>query len=167
MRTVTALLAFSLLSCNDSSEVSNDQPLAIPAGDDGRPALPADDGTARDDVDRNDAADSERTSVTVSWREQLAKARVRYESLRAHASEQGQKVAASTDQLIQKTKDQLDAAEAKVEKADRVAADEFDGFKNAMARDLEAIEADLRALDDAIASDKSAAASLDVEEDHE
>ena len=160
MRSITALLAFSILSCDDPSEVSKDQPLAIPGGDDGRPALPAD-GTA------TDQAASERVSVTVAWREQLAKARVRYETLRTHAGEQGDKLAAATDQLIQKTKDQIDAADGKIEKADQVAAAEFDGFKSAMARDLEAIEANLKALDDAIAGDKRAAASLEVEEDHE
>ena len=157
MRSITALLAFSILACNDSSDVTKDQPLAIPAGDDGRPALPED--AAADATDR--------TSVTVAWREQLAKARVRFESLKARASEQGQKVAESTDQLIQKTKDELDATEAKVAKADQVAAAEFDGLEAAVARDLETIEAHLRALDDSIASDKGAAASLEVEEDHE
>jgi hypothetical protein len=167
MRSLTALLAFSILACNDSFDGSKDQPLAIPAGDDGRPALPADDGTTRNDVDRNDAATSDRSSVTIAWREQLARARVRFESLKAHASEQAQKVSESTDQLIQKTKDELDSAESKVEKADQIAADEFEGFKSAMARDLEAIEAHLRALDDSIEGDKGAAASLDVEEDHE
>jgi len=167
MRSITALLAFSILACNDSSDGTKDQPLAIPAGDDGRPALPAEDGTARNDDNRDDAATSDRTSVTVAWREQLAKARVRFESLKAHATEQGQKVSESTDQLIQKTKDELDSTESKVEKADQVATDEFDGFKNAMARDLEALEAHLKALDDSIAGDKSAAASLEVEEDHE
>ena len=54
-----------------------------------------------------------------------------------------------------------------VEKADQVAANEFDGFKSTIARDLDAIEAHLKALDDSIAGDKSAAASLEVEEDHE
>ena len=160
MRSITALLAFSILSCNDSADVTKDQPLAIPAGDDGRPALPAE-GTAKND------ATADRSSVTVSWREQLAKARVRFESLKAHANEQGQKASESTDQLIQKTKDELDSTEAKVDKADQVAAAEFEGFKTAMARDLDAIEAHLKALDDSIAGDKSAAASLEVEEDHE
>jgi hypothetical protein len=167
MRTITALLAFSIFGCSDSSDVGKDQPLAIPAGDDGRPALPVDDGTARTVDDPNEAAASDRTSVTVAWREQLARARVRFESLKAHASEQGQKVSEATDQLIQKTKDELDSADSKVEKADQVAAAEFDGFKTAVARDLDAIEAHLRALDDAIAGDKGAAAALDVEEDHE
>jgi hypothetical protein len=157
---ITGLLAFSILACNDASDVSKDQPLAIPAGDDGRPALQAE-GTP------TDQAASERVSVAVAWREQLAKARIRYESLKAHAGAQGDKLAAATDQLIQKTKDQIDAADAKVEKADQVAAAEFEGFKTAMVRDLEAIEADLKALDDAIAGDKSAAASLEVEKDHE
>jgi len=160
MRSITALLAVSILACHSSSDVTKDQPLAIPAGDDGRPALPADDGTAR-----NDAGDQ--TSVTAAWREQLAKARVRFESLKAHASEQGQKASDSTDQLIQKTKDELDSTEAKVEKADQVAAGEFDGFKSSVARDLDAIESHLKALDDSIAGDKSAAASLEVEEDHD
>ena len=163
MRSITALLALSIVACNDSSELSKDQPLAIPAGDDGRPALPADGNT----TDPTDQAASERVSVTVAWREQLAKARIRYESLKAHAGEQGEKLATATDQLIQKTKDQIDAAEAKVDKADEVAAAEFDGFKNAMARDLQAIETNLRSLDDSIAGDKGAAASLEVEEDHE
>ena len=167
MRSITAVFAFSILACNDSSDVSKDQPLAIPAGDDGRPALPAEDGTARNDADRNDASSSDHTSVVVTWREQLAKARVQIESLKARASEQGQKVSDSTDQLIQKTKDELDSTEAKVEKADQVAATEFDGFKSAVGRDLDAIEAHLKALDDAIAGDKGAAASLEVEEDHE
>ena len=167
MRSILALLAISIMACNDSQDVSKDQPLAIPAGDDGRPALPPDDGTARTDNTDNDAAASDRSAVTVAWREQLAKARVRYESLKARASEQGQKVAESTDQLIQKTKDELDSAETKVEKADQVAADEFDGFKNAIARDLESLEANLRTLDDKIAGDKGAAASLEVEEEHD
>ena len=167
MRSITALFAFTILGCHDSSDATKDQPLAIPAGDDGRPAIPADDGTARTDADQNDAATSDRTSVTITWREQLAKARVRFESLKAHASEQGQKVSDSTDQLIQKTKDEIDSTEAKVEKADQVAAAEFDGFKSAVGRDLDAIEAHLKALDDSIQGDKSAAASLEVEEDHE
>jgi len=157
MRSIIALLAFSIVACNDSADVKKDQPLAIPAGDDGRPAVPTDEG----------ASNTDRTSVTSAWREQLAKARVRFESLKARVSEQGQKVSESTDQLIQKTKDELDATEAKVDKADQVAANEFDGFKSAVGRDLEAIEAHLKALDDSIAGDKSAAASLEVEEDHE
>ena len=167
MRSITAVLAFSILACHDASDVTKDQPLAIPAGDDGRPALPADEGSARNDRDANVAGTSDRSSVMVDWREQLAKARVRFESLKAHANEQEQKVSESTDQLIQKTKDELDSTEAKVEKADQVAANEFDGFKSAIARDLDAIEAHLKALDDSIAGDKSAAASLEVEEDHE
>src|SRR6185436_14612433 len=113
------------------------------------------------------AATADRTSVTATWHEQLAKARVRFESLKAHASEQGQKASDSTDQLIQQTKDELDSTEAKIEKADQVAANEFDGFKTTVARDLDAIEAHLKALDDSIAGDKSAAASLEVEQDHE
>ena len=156
MRSITALFAMSILACNDSSDVKKDQPLAIPAGDDGRPALPAD-----------DAGTTDRTSVTVAWSEQLAKARVRFESLKARASEQGQKATESTDQLIQRTKDELDAADAKVAKADQVAAEEFDGLKTSVARDLDTIEAHLKALDDSIAGDKSAAASLEVEEDRE
>ena len=157
MRSITAVFAFSILACRDSSDVTRDQPLAIPAGDDGRPALPAED----------QAGTTDRTSVTTAWHEQLAKARVRFEALKARASAQEQKVSESTDQMIQKTKDELDSADSKVEKADQVAAAEFDGFKTAMARDLEAIEAHLKALDDSIAGDKSAAASLEVEEDHE
>jgi hypothetical protein len=147
-------LAFSIRSCN-ALRRREGSTAAIPAGDDGRPALPADTGRYQRSA-----------SVTVAWREQL-KARVRFESLKAHASEQGQKVSESTDQLIQQTKDELDSTESKVAKADQVAAGEFDGFKSAMARDLEAIEAHLKALDDSIAGDKTAAASLEVEEDHD
>jgi hypothetical protein len=157
MRSITALVAFSILACNSSPDVTKDQPLAIPAGDDGRPAVPADNGIGT----------SDRTSLTAAWHEQLAKARVRFESLKAHASEQGQKASESTDQLIQKTNDELDSTEAKIEKADEIAAGEFDGFKTAMGRDLDAIEGHLKALDDSIAGDKSAAASREVEEDHE
>jgi hypothetical protein len=157
MRSITVLLAFTIVACHDSSDVTKDQPLAIPAGDDGRPALPS----------NEKASTTDRTSVTAAWREQLAKARVRLESLKAHASEQGQKASESTDQLIQQTKDELDSTQAKVEKADQVAANEFEGFKTTVGRDLDAIDAHLKALDDSIAGDKSAAASLEVEEDHE
>jgi hypothetical protein len=50
MRSITALLAVSILACL-SSDVTKDQPLSrFQPGDDGRPALPADDGTARNDA---------------------------------------------------------------------------------------------------------------------
>ena len=157
MRSITALFAFSIVACHDSSDVAKDHPLAIPAGDDGRPALPSDQG----------ASTADRTSVTAGWHEQLAKARVRFESLKARASEQGQKVSDATDQLIQQTKNELDSTESKVDKADQVAAAEFDGLKSSVARDMDAIEAHLKALDDSITGDKNAAASLEVEQDHE
>jgi hypothetical protein len=159
MRSIQALLALSILACNDpSDEVSKDQPLAIPAGDDGRPARPAEGG---------DRVATERGSVTVALREQLARARIRYESLKAQAAEQGQKVAASTDQLLQKTKDRIDAAEAKLDKVDQVAANELAGFEKEMSRELDAIDSDLKALGDSLAGEEGAAASLEVEEDHD
>jgi hypothetical protein len=160
MRSITILAALSIAACNSAQEAGpeDNHPLAIPAGDDGRPALPTS-GTTADTTAK--------PNVMVTWREQLAKARVRFESLKAQSSENGQQVAVSTDQLVQKTKDALDAAEAKVDKADQVAANEFDGFKATVDRDLETIESELQKLDESIAGDKSAAASRDVEEDHE
>ena len=71
MRSITALLVFSVVACHDSSDIAKDHPLAIPAGDDGRPALPSGDKT-------HEAATTDRTSVMVAWHEQLAKARVRF-----------------------------------------------------------------------------------------
>lgn len=162
MRSSTTLLAFLIAACSDAQEVSKDAPLAIPAGDDGRPALPAN-GPSDDAA----AGAPDRTDAAVAWREQLAKARVRYESLKAQASEEGQQVAASTDQLMQKTKDALVAAESRISKADEVAANEFEGFETAMDRDIATIQSDLKALEDSIAGDKSAAASREIEEDHE
>jgi uncharacterized phage infection (PIP) family protein YhgE len=160
MRSITALLVFSVVACHDSSDVAKDHPLAIPAGDDGRPALPSGDKT-------HEAATTDRTSVMVAWHEQLAKARVRFESLKARANEQGQKASDATHQLVEQTKNELDSTESKVDKADQVAAADFDGLESSVAHDMDAIEAHLKALEDSISGDKTAAASLEVEEDHE